>query len=156
MAPRKEQRRGMRGRARRAKSLGEADPRSHRDPQATYRGDTYREPLYVGEDGLLALRLDDTTTPPLEVGPDGLRFVETPAAAFPTTAYAVDVGNGSATSIDVVHSLSTRDVSVSLYLATSTYDAVLTDWQHKDTSTITLLFASAPSSSQYRCVVQKG
>jgi hypothetical protein len=67
--------------------------------------------------------------------------------------YAVDVGDGAAESIDVVHNLNTRDVVVQLHLAASTYDAVITDWVAKDANTITLTFAVHPSAAQYRCVV---
>jgi hypothetical protein len=67
--------------------------------------------------------------------------------------YAVDVGDGAAESIDVVHNLGTRDVVVQLHLAASTYDAVITDWLAKDINTVTLTFAVHPSASQYRCVV---
>jgi hypothetical protein len=65
----------------------------------------------------------------------------------------VDVGDGAAESIDVVHNLGTRDVVVQLHLAASTYDAVITDWLAKDINTVTLTFAVHPSASQYRCVV---
>lgn len=156
MSPRKEQRLGMRGRARRSKTLGSSDPRTHRDPQATYKGDVYLEPLYVNNKGELELRIDGSTSPALEVGPDGLRFQESAATVLPTTAFAVEVGNNSDTSIVVTHSLGTRDVAVEVRLAASTYDRVDVPWQATSTSTITLLFAVAPTASQYRCVVQKG
>jgi hypothetical protein len=67
--------------------------------------------------------------------------------------YAVDVGDGAAEVIDVVHNLNSRDVVVSLVTKASTYDAVMTDWVAKDANTITLTFAVHPSAAQYRCVV---
>lgn len=67
--------------------------------------------------------------------------------------YAVNVGDGSTTSITVTHNLGTRDVQVMLY-DTSTYATVLTDWAATTTNTVTLTFATAPSSNAYRCVVQ--
>jgi len=91
MSPRKEQRRGMRGRSRRSRALGAADPRSHRDPQATYQGSDYREPLYVDEDGQLALRVDDSTSPAIEVGPDGLRFQESTGYVQPEPLEAATI-----------------------------------------------------------------
>lgn len=63
------------------------------------------------------------------------------------------VGDNSATSIDVVHNLGTRDVTVGVYSATSTYDEVVCDVQHKDTNTVTVIFAVAPTTGQYRVVV---
>jgi hypothetical protein len=67
--------------------------------------------------------------------------------------YAVDVGDGAATSIDVVHNLGTRDVVVEVYQNSSTWDKVFTDVRHKDANTVTLIFAVAPASAAYRCVV---
>lgn len=146
----------MQGRGRRSKALGASDPRNHRDPQNTLRGDLYRPPLYVDKDGRLALEIDDSTSPALEFGPNGLRFQESPGTVLPTTAYAADVGDGAATNIAVSHGLGTQDVVVQVHLAASTYDRVDVPWQATDANTVTLNFAAAPSSGQYRCVVQKG
>lgn len=66
--------------------------------------------------------------------------------------YAVAIGDGTSTSITVTHNLGTRDVHVVLYNA-STYEVVLTDITHATTNTVTLGFATAPSSSAYRAVV---
>lgn len=89
-------RRGLQGRARRSKTLGANDPRGHRDPQNTLRGDLYREPLYVDKDGRLALRVDGSTDPAIEVGPEGLRFDETPQYVLPDTISATTI-NGTTT-----------------------------------------------------------
>jgi hypothetical protein len=67
--------------------------------------------------------------------------------------YATDVGDNSSTSITVTHNLGTRDVTVEVYQATSTYDKVECDVLHATTNTITLVFAVAPTTAQYRCVV---
>jgi len=67
--------------------------------------------------------------------------------------YAVDVGDGSSTSIAVNHALGTKDVTVLLYTKASTYDVVYPDIQITDTNNVTLIFATAPTSAQYRCVV---
>ncbi|MET9222327.1 hypothetical protein ABZX65_26675 [Streptomyces sp. NPDC003300] len=65
---------------------------------------------------------------------------------------AASVGNGSATSIAVTHNLGTKDVIVGLRRVSD--DAmVLTDWVATDVNTITLAFASAPSTNQYRVTV---
>lgn len=69
------------------------------------------------------------------------------------TRYAVNIGDGVATSIAVTHNLGTRDVTVELYRNAAPYDKVYTDIQHTSTSAVTLVFAVAPAASQYRCVV---
>lgn len=66
--------------------------------------------------------------------------------------YAANIGNGSATSIAVTHSLGTRDITVSVHNA-STYEEVECDVVKTDANTVTLDFAVAPTSNQYRVVV---
>jgi hypothetical protein len=65
---------------------------------------------------------------------------------------AVSVGNGSATSIAVTHNLGTQDVLVQV-IRISDRAAVLTDWVATDVNTVTLAFATAPSTNQYRVIV---
>jgi phage-related tail fiber protein len=67
--------------------------------------------------------------------------------------YSANVGNGSSTSIAISHNLGSRDVVVQVYEAGSPYDMVLCDVSHTDTNTVTLGFAVAPTSAQYRVVV---
>lgn len=66
--------------------------------------------------------------------------------------YATAVGNGSLTSIPVTHNLGTRDVVVSVYDAAS-YEEVLVGSMRTDVNTVTLNFAVAPTTGQYRVVV---
>lgn len=66
--------------------------------------------------------------------------------------YSVSIGDGSATSYTVTHNLASRDVHVTIYNA-STYEEVLTDVTHTTTNTLTIVFATAPSSDAYRVVV---
>jgi len=63
--------------------------------------------------------------------------------------YSTTIGDGSTTSFTITHNLGTRDVTVSVVGAASTWDAVLTDWSATTTNTITVDFATAPSSGQY-------
>lgn len=64
-----------------------------------------------------------------------------------------NVGNGSATSIDVAHNLGvTNDLVVSLKIA-STGEEVIPDYVVKDANTITLSFPTAPASGFYRVTV---
>lgn len=65
-----------------------------------------------------------------------------------------DVGDNSSTSIALTHNLGTKDVQVFVYKKASTYDQVFPNIQITDTNTVTLIFATAPTTSQYRCVIQ--
>lgn len=67
--------------------------------------------------------------------------------------YSASIGDGSTTDIVVNHNLGTRDVSVTLRLAGSPYSAVITDWDATDTNNVTVHFAVAPTSSQYRVTI---
>lgn len=68
------------------------------------------------------------------------------------TRYAADVGNGSATSIAVTHSLGTLDCTVQVY-EKSSGAVVIPDITMTSTSQVTLDFAVAPTTNQYRVVV---
>jgi hypothetical protein len=67
--------------------------------------------------------------------------------------YATSVGDNSSTSITVTHNLGTIDVIVQVHRVASPFDVVECDMQVTDTNTVTLLFATAPTTNQYRCVV---
>lgn len=67
--------------------------------------------------------------------------------------YAVNVGDGSATSIAVTHNLGTRDVIVQVFTNGSSYDTVICEVQRTSTSVVTLIFGTAPASAAYRVVV---
>jgi len=69
-----------------------------------------------------------------------------------TTKYAASVGNGADSTITVTHNLGTTDVVVSLYTASSG-EVVFADVTHATTNTVTLSFATAPTSNQYKVVV---
>lgn len=67
--------------------------------------------------------------------------------------YAVNIGNGVLTQFTVNHALNTRDVQVSIYLNSGTYEQVVMDVEHTDANNVTVRCAVAPSSNQYRVVV---
>lgn len=69
-----------------------------------------------------------------------------------TTKYTSNVGDGTSSTITVTHNLGTTDVIVSLYTA-ATGDVVFADVTHATTNTVTLAFATAPTSNQYKVVV---
>jgi len=74
--------------------------------------------------------------------------------AVVTRKYAVSIGNGSATDIAVTHNLGTRDVEVQVYLSTTPWNRVWVAEDRTDANTVTLHFATAPTTNQYRVVVQ--
>lgn len=74
--------------------------------------------------------------------------------AVVVTKYSASVGDGSATSYTVSHNLGTRDVQVTVYDNSSPYAEVICDVQHTSTTAVTVLFSVAPTSNQYRVVVQ--
>lgn len=67
--------------------------------------------------------------------------------------YATDIGDTTTTAFTITHNLGTRDVTVSIVGAASTWDAIMTDWSATTTNTITVNFATAPSTNQYRVTV---
>lgn len=66
--------------------------------------------------------------------------------------FSQNIGDGTSTAITVTHNLGTRDVHVALYDA-STFAVVYADVVNTTTNTITVTFATAPTSSAYRVVV---
>lgn len=66
--------------------------------------------------------------------------------------YSTSIGNGSATSIAVTHNLGTKDITWSLR-ANADDSFVVTDGVATDNNTLTLTFATAPTTNQYKVVV---
>ncbi len=73
-------------------------------------------------------------------------------AHYDSKNFAGDVGDGSATSYAVTHSLETLDVIVQVY-EKSSGATVFTDVERTDADTVTLIFASAPAANAYRVLV---
>jgi len=67
--------------------------------------------------------------------------------------YAANVGDGSNATISITHNLGTTDVQVQLSRVGSPYDIVWTDIERTNTNTVTLKFATAPTTNQFRVVV---
>jgi hypothetical protein len=66
--------------------------------------------------------------------------------------YSTSIGNGSNTSIAVTHNLGTKDITWSLRtIADDSF--VITDGVATDTNTLTLTFATAPTTNQYKIIV---
>lgn len=70
-----------------------------------------------------------------------------------TTKVSSDVGDGSSTSIDVVHNLGTKDLVVQVRDNNTPYQQVDVEIQYATTNKVTLIFASAPATNRYRCII---
>lgn len=70
-----------------------------------------------------------------------------------TGKYAASVGNNSDTAIAVTHNLGSKDVTVQVYDNSSPFAQVWPDIEHTSTTVVTLQFAVAPTTNQYRVVV---
>ena len=91
-----------------------------------------------------------------DTGTDDTRMV-TPlklaSSVYASKKYAVNIGDGSATSIDVTHNLGTRDVDVGIYRNSGNYDDVLVEIQRPSVNVIRLVFDTAPAANAYRVKV---
>jgi hypothetical protein len=68
--------------------------------------------------------------------------------------FASNVGNASATSFALTHSLGTRDVTVLIY-DNATYEQVYADVVMTSTTVVTVTFATAPALNAFRVVIKK-
>ena len=75
------------------------------------------------------------------------------ANGYGTRKLAFGLGDGTATSYTVNHAMATRDVTVHVYENASPYAQVEADVEHTDSNNLTIKFATAPTSNQYRVVV---
>lgn len=66
------------------------------------------------------------------------------------TVHTSTIGDGSATSFTITHSLGTRDVVVVARNAASPYEVIDVRWEATTTGTVTLDFSAAPSASSVR------
>jgi hypothetical protein len=69
--------------------------------------------------------------------------------------YAADTGDGVSTTLTVTHNLNTRDVLVQVREAASGYEYIDATIKAATVNTVTITFAVAPSSGQYRVIILK-
>lgn len=67
--------------------------------------------------------------------------------------YAVNIGTGSSTSIVVTHNLNSQDVTVTIRESVAPFSIVYADVEITSVNTITVKFATAPTSGQFRVIV---
>ena len=92
----------------------------------------------------------------VDAGTDDLRIVTPLKLKTWSSApkrYAASFGDGSATSYTITHNLASRDLTVAIYRNSGSYDEIECDVEHTTTNTVTLVFATAPTSNQFRVVV---
>lgn len=94
----------------------------------------------------LDVAVDNTT---IEISGDALQL----KSPYGVRKYAADVGNGSATTITVTHNFNTRDVTVMVRANSGNYEQVLPDVYCNNVNSVDVVFATAPSSNQYRVIV---
>lgn len=67
--------------------------------------------------------------------------------------FAMNVGDGAATSITVPHNLNTFDVNVEVFLNSGSRETVFCEVVRTDVNNVSLTFGAAPASAAYRVVV---
>ncbi len=67
--------------------------------------------------------------------------------------YTANLGDGSATQFDITHNFNTRDVQVTVYTNSGSYETVFCDVERTGVNAVRVTFAEAPSSNAYRAVV---
>lgn len=94
-----------------------------------------------------------STDPPITLGTTALTFVKFSGGATSTlNKFAVNIGDGAATSIAVAHALGTTDVEVNVYDTTASRNKVFPDIQVTDANTVTVIFSVAPAAGAYRVI----
>lgn len=84
---------------------------------------------------------------------ENLRNVLTEGLSKKTGKFVKDIGDGNNTVISLNHGLKTSDVTITLREKAAPFRVVYTDVEITDDNTITLKFAKAPKSNEYRVIV---
>ena len=75
------------------------------------------------------------------------------ASSYGVRKYAESIGDNSATTFTVTHNFGTKDVTVQIFENGSSHAQIEADVEHSSTSAITIKFASAPDTDEYRVVI---
>lgn len=76
------------------------------------------------------------------------------ATLFGTAKFAANIGDGTNVSYSVNHALGTRDVAVTVYRNAAPWDEVICDVQHTDTTHVTFIFSTPPTTNQFRVLIR--
>lgn len=79
--------------------------------------------------------------------------IDTLASSISASVVTATIGDGTATTFVVTHSLGTRTPTVVVYQTLSPYSQVLVEVRATTTTTITLYFDVTPSTNQYKVKV---
>lgn len=99
-------------------------------------------------------KLDAETSPSATGIVDSATGVRVDPAAAEKGGVSYTVGDGTNTVLTVSHTLDTHDVSVYVYDLLNSYAQVYPDIQNTAYGQVTLTFASAPATNQYRVVLR--
>jgi hypothetical protein len=75
------------------------------------------------------------------------------ATTYGVRKIATTIGDGTATTFTVNHNFDTKDVTVQIFQNNESYAQIEADVEHTSTSAVTIKFALAPNTSEYRVVV---
>lgn len=75
------------------------------------------------------------------------------ASGYGVRKFSGDIGDNSGTSFNVTHNFGTKDVTVHVYDNSSPYAQVEADVEHANSNYVTIKFAVAPTTDQYRVVI---
>lgn len=101
--------------------------------------------LEFKSDGTLKLK----TGTGLDANSGALEFAPT----YGVRKIATTIGDGSATTFTVDHFFDTKDVTVQIFQNNESYAQIEADVEHTSTSAVTIKFALAPNTGEYRVVV---
>lgn len=90
-------------------------------------------------------------------GTDDLRFITPLKLANLSSRFrraSADIGDGTNTSYTVTHNFNSFDVQVQVFLNSGNRDNVICDIRRSSVNAVVLVFNTAPTSNQYRVVVQ--
>ena len=92
-----------------------------------------------------------------DAGTDDLRIV-TPLklanSVWAKRQFTQTIGDGSATSYTITHSLGTRDVTVEVYRNGGNYDTILTEVQRTSINSVTIVFDTAPAINEFNVIIR--
>ena len=128
-------------------ALGEASTNAYRGD----RGKTAYDHSQLAHAPSTAQKNSDITKAEIEAKLTGQ--ITTHTHPITSLKYATNMGNGALTSFVITHSFNTQDVAVTVRETVAPFEVVYTDVEITSVNTITIRFAKAPTTDQYRVIV---